>query len=267
MAVCACLAGCTSTAVISEVGGANIPAFYTAHRTGIVDSPTDADVILAERFGRYARDHSDVVQSAYISRIELTKASVEPFHIVVRTPLYLVSRHVMEQHAEKQSVDPNFVDFARRLGLVQLAISKTMITSETWRSYVIDREMVLLRDGQIVLPVTSVPAWKGCDPFEDLNDPLETWRSTSWLRRGVEEMQEHQLRATQEAAADRKDHLRVSRLSSGWIALQPGAAVFPVAELRKPGRYEIAFRQPSGAPQNRSAPAEIRLPIAFDNFR
>jgi len=133
MAVGGCLGGCASSADITETGGAKIPAFYSAHRTGIVESPTDADVLLAVQFGRHARTHSDVVQSAYISRIELTEASVEPFHIVVRTPLYLISRHAMEQDAENQSLDPKFVEFARRLSFVQLAISKTTITSETWR--------------------------------------------------------------------------------------------------------------------------------------
>jgi len=127
--------------------------------------------------------------------------------------------------------------------------------------------MILLRDGQRVLPAASVPAWNESDPFEDLNDPLESWQSTSWLRRGVEEMEEDQLRATQEVAADQKDPLRVGRLASGWVALEPGAAVFPVAELRKPGRYEIVFRRPPGKPQLPTAKPEVRLPIAFDSFR
>jgi len=264
----AMLAGCASSySVVEKNTGAKIPAFYAGYSDGIVAEPTDAEVAQAVQFGNAAKDNPDVVKDAYLSKAKTSAVALEAFYIVVRTPLYLISRHAMEQARKGRAPDPKFIAFARRFEFVKLAVSQRYISSATWRAYAIVRELSLLRDGVRIKPATSIPAWNGVDPFFDPADPLVSWQSNSWLKHGVENMEMQSLRQDQGVAAHMNGVYGQTTWLSTSVALRPGDAVFSVEELRKPGRYEIVFRKPHvGALGARSNP-EMRIPISLDKFR
>ena len=234
---------------------------------GIKAHPTDAEVAAAIQFGIASKNDENAVRSAYLSRVKTSAATTEPFNIVVRTPLYLISRHAMAEARAGREVDPKFVAYARELGLVKLAVSRRDITSATWRAYALTRELTLVRDGVPVKPVASIPSWNQLDPFFNTDDPLGSWQSSSWLKRGVEDMQMNSLRQTQELAGQRTGPNGENGRPKTSVGLQPGDGVFPAEELRKPGRYELIFRAPHGGISDGKPISEVRIPIRFDRFR
>ena len=261
------LAGCASShSVVEESPLPKIPAFYASHSDGIVTRPTDAEVAQAVQFGSAGKDNPSVVKDTYLSKAETSALASEAFYIVVRTPLYLIARHALERAKAGRTPDPNYIAFARRLGFVKLAVSERFISLPTWDALAIARDLSLLRDGVRVKAASSIPAWNGVDPFFDPDDPLASWQSTSWLKHGVEDMELQSLRQSQESAAQTSGAHGRSGQRAASIALAPGATIFSIEDLRKPGRYEIVLRQPhSGAP-GAGSNSEIRFPISFSRF-
>jgi len=252
--------------VVEENTDAKIFASYAGYSGGIVTQPTDAEVAQAVQFGSAAKENSSAVKDVYLSKAKTSAVALEAFYISVRTPLYLISRHAMERAREHRAPDPKFIAFARQLGFVKLAVSQQYISLATWHAYAIARELSLLRDGVRVEPATSIPAWNGVDPFFDPADPLVSWHSTTWLKHSVENMHMQSLRQDQEIAAMSSAYGQNTRPANS-VVVQPGDAIFPVEELRKPGRYEIVFRKPHVRALWAKSNPEVRIPISFDKFR
>lgn len=261
------LAGCAgSYSVVQENPGPKIPAFYAGHSSGIVSQPTEAEIAQAVQFGSVERDNPSVVKDAYLSKAETSAFAPEAFYIIVRTPLYLIARHALERARTGRAPDPKYIAFARRLGFVKLAVSERFISLANWDALAIARDLSLLRDGARVKPAASIPAWNGVDPFFDPDDPLASWRATSWLKHGVEDMELQSLRQSQEGVAQTSGKYGRGAQRTASIALAPGATIFSIEEMRKPGQYEIVLGQPHPGAQAAESNSEIRFPISFSGF-
>jgi hypothetical protein len=261
------LAGCVSkTAVVADKAGPTIPAFYARYSQGIAAQPTDADVAQALQLGSTAKDSPAMVKDAYLSKATTGGGAPQIFYIIVRTPLFLIARHALEQAMAGLPPNQKYIAFARGLGLVKLAVSERYISLATWNALATGRNLILLRDGVRVKPVASMPAWDGTDPFFDAADPLASWQSGSWLKHGVEDMEMQSLLQRQERTEQAMIRKGPGAGRGALIALEPTAAIFSAVELRKPGRYEIVLRQPRPGPPGAKPGPEIRFPISFSRF-
>jgi hypothetical protein len=242
-----------------------IPALFANHSGGIVLEPTEAEVADALELGRREQEHPGLVRKVYLWKTDANDLSSESLYIIVRTPLYLIARHSLEQTRAGRAPNPKFITFARHFGFVRLSVSQQSIDLAAYKKYALEMELSLFRDGAPVTPVSSIPAWNGVDPFSDPDDPLASWEATSWLKHGVEDMELKSLAQSEESVKRTPSVPGQKNPGAARVMLQPDDAVFPIAELLKDGRYEIVLRFRPGKATAGSNP-EIRIPISFAKF-
>ena len=176
-------AGCAGGYSIREHAiRSKIPQEFRNYTNGIIANPTDADVRQAIALGKASKD-SNTLSLAYLrkapknlfksndilyyslhipyGKYEALARGMDPNNILIRvaTPLYLIANHAREQARDYRKVDDNFVQYARKLDAVRIAIYAGNIISL--------QQFILLRDGVRVDPLLEIQAWAGKNPFTD----------------------------------------------------------------------------------------------------
>lgn len=286
------LTGCAGSYSLREQAiRSRLPQEFRGYTNGVIANPTDADIQSAIALGTASKD-DDTLEYAYLTKAPRGLATDE-IYIRVATPLYLIASNAREQAQDYRKVDDSFVEYVRKLGAVRISISQQYISTVTWDAYAFQRQVMLLRDGVRVEPLSEIPAWAGRNPFADkpskqmqaaLSQISQTAAqySRGFAANMTPEQKAQVLRSYQAmglsedqmAAYTGFSHDEIHQIlgaqasaSGGKIALSEFDAVFPIDELTKPGHYELVFRTPQIASLYASGDKEFRFPISFAGFR
>ncbi len=278
-------AGCAGGYSIREHAiRSKIPQEFRNYTNGIIANPTDADVRQAIALGKASKDN-DALQYTYLTKAPRSLFNQDSIYIQVATPLYLIANHAREQTRDYRKIDDNFVQYARKIGALRIAIYAGNIISL--------QQFILLRDGVRVDPLLEIQAWAGKNPFAD--KPSKEMQATfasidqtmkqiskGWTTNMTKEQKEQVLRSYRAMGLSEEQMAAYTGFSrdeiqeildtqsnavDGKISLSEFDAVFPIDELTKPGNYELVFRTPQIASLYARGDKEVRFPISFASFR
>ncbi len=287
------LVGCGGYSLQEQIIRDKIPQDFRNYTSGIVAAPTDADIQAAIALGTGGKDDDDALQYAYVTKVPRGFFDGDDIYVRVATPLYLIASHAREQAQSFRKVDGAFIQYARSLRAVRISIQQQYINTTTWNAVGFQRQVMLLRDGVRVEPLTELQAWAGQNPFADKQSKqmqatiARVNQSAAQLSRGaaanMTRPQKEQLLNSYRAMGLSEDQMITytgyprdeireilnsqGLVIAGKVSLSEFDAVFLIDELLKPGHYEIVFRTPQVRSLYEQGNKEIRFPISFASFR
>lgn len=263
----------------------NIPEDIRNYSGGIIKSPSDSEVERAILFGQESKE-SDELTYAYIFKPDV--GFLNTTYVSIETPLHLISRHAKNQAREYSSLDEAYIEFLRELNAVNLSLTSQELGPATYNVYTFDHEIILLRDGIKVEPLSKVASWNNMNPFaynEALAQQLAninqmTAASTTAVFAQMPEEQKKKMIEVYKAAGVSNQYIESAfeleetgvsnelNYISTLNAIGKQMTIYSIDELKKPGRYEIVYRTRantnlfSGGGKN-----EVRFDISFANYR
>ena len=235
----------------------DLPEPYRSHTSGFVLSPSKADIDAALALGKSDKD-GQLVEYAYIE-----KPGGLNTYVMVHTPLFLMADHARDQAQEYRDPDQGFIDYCKGLDAIQISLQLQGMT-QNYNMYAQRPQVILLRDGKRVEPLSAIKGYKGRDPF--LKPDKKTQAAIDSMMRNASASM------TPEAKAAMDSYYKIlgagAPAASGEISLSEFAGVFSAAELKKPGTYEVVFRTAQAINAfDFGGDKEKRYPISFGKFR
>jgi len=241
---------CTSYSLREESIRSGVPETYKTWSGGIRTQLTEQEVNEAISLGQSSKENADVLEYAYIYK----PGSLE-WYIRVRTPMYLVGQNALKQAREYRPIDTGFVEYCRSLDVAAIDVNEQALRNDLSvrvRRY----EIILLRDGIRVEPVTDFPTYNGKNPFVVVDPKLKIIIKDSQKR--AEALMAN---LTPEQRAMVQNVKTPSSLSAFSLN------VFRVDDLVRPGVYEVIVRTPKTSNLLLPGDKEIRFTVDFSRFK
>lgn len=260
----------------------NVPSAYLQHKAGIVHPPSDDDVKEAIKFGTSDKDNR-AVEYAYLIKGPSDFWGGTDVYVNVQTPLFLVADHVRRKAREFRDADAEYIAYCKTLDVAQISVVQQTYT-RSWNAIGFKMQLILLRDGRRVEPVRMVRAYKGRNPYGPRLSPQLEAITENAMKNAQQHMANmspqlrEQIIAGYRSGGMSEEQIRALfgvAPSSGLSAASPSEipvlesdGIYPIAELKKPGKYEIVFRTlPSSNVFSTSSDKEIRFVVTFDKFK
>ncbi len=279
--------GCAGPSLREQTIISGLPDNYRNHKSGFILSPSKSDIGHAVALGKNSANN-DSVTYAYIIKGPYDLMSNSDIYVRIATPLYLISKHVRERAREYKDTDTNFIDYCKELDAVKISLTQQYINNQ-FTAYPFQRQIILLRDGKRIEPLSAITSFNGLNPFmlqqnkeiqnimasyqrmtpsqsftmtqEQIEDLEKTYRSM-----GYSEAQINTYMNAVRAGANLVKSSNQNNMPTEILLLESDA-VYKASELKKPGQYEIVFRTPQTNNIIVSGDKEIRFPVSFDKFR
>ncbi len=272
--------GCLTHSIKEQMILSKLPESYRKHNTGFSIPPAEAEVAEAIQMG--AADKDDLlVQYAHTFKPNLST------YIFLQSPLYLIADYARDRAREYREPDPEFVAYCRGLDAVRIALQEQHQVRYFY-TFALQYNVILLRDGKRVEPLTKIQAFKGMNPFMKLGKEIETLlqgstaMSQAIMQRSQVEIRKALKDIPPEVLADMPPAKQallkyISGQSTSPAQPEENAEVdwpvtefdglFSASELKKPGKYEVVFRTQPTANLLFRGDAEKRYPISFEKFK
>jgi len=263
-----------------------LPPKYAQHNSGIVFPLADADIQQAIQFGKADKENSGV-EYAYIIKGPSDFWNGTSVYVMAHTPLFLVADHARKRAQEYKDIDQEYIAYLKELNAVRLSLTQQAVT-RNYTAIPFKRELILLRDGKRIEPLSTIKPYKGSNPFDShltahAQSIIDSTRKQA--QAGLQQMtpELRKFVISQYKAGGMSDAQIQELLGASSAPKNAGSStpteipifgsdpVFAVSELKKPGKYEIVFRVPSSNNliQEAISPSakETRFEVTFDKFR
>lgn len=247
--------------------------------------PTAENITVATKVG---------VQNKETSRLEFAYITEKKeINIVIKSPLFMAAKHAKKQAQDYREPDADYLKYLESFKFTRIECANV--------GFVVDAQfdgrhkVVLLRDGVRVPSVTSVPSFKGKDPFSMVIMNYRMDKAMAAIEQQANAMtkmllgqmtpeQKVQFIKTQYAAGKSTEEIvKMTGLPKEEIEKSKPAeevkpetvfgeddGVFSLEELNKPGKYEAVVRLGnlgfvSPVFGSKDLQREYRIPLKFDN--
>jgi hypothetical protein len=268
-----------------------IPDVFLKHTAGPVLQPSDSDVSDAISFGAKSKEDASVLDYAYLIKESVSGWRSDVIYVTVSTPLHQIALHSFEQSKAYRSVDEEKVSFLRKARVVKISICQQYM-SRAFTAIPVKRDVILLRDGVRVKPLTEIQSYHGAFPFSDRTADVQRMAGLEGIQQAAlasmrdslasmtpEQrkamipklramgVSDSQLRAILGVDVEGLQRLSGADNASATLSVSECDGFFEISELRKPGRYEVVFREPKVEFGGVTQDKEVRFPISFSKFR
>lgn len=247
--------------------------------------PTEENIAIATKVGAQNKE-AYRLEFAYITE-------KKKINIVVKSPLFLVAKHAKKQAQDYHEPDPDFLKYLESLKFARIECSNVgpIVDANLEGNF----KVILLRDGVRVPSVTSVPSYKGKNPFyiAPVNYQVSKIMAGAeqqaaaltkmWMNQMTEDQKIQFIKVQYTTGKTTKEIAQ----TLGWteeqvskykpaeevkpeIVFTEDDGVFSLEELKKPGKYEAVVRLGnfgfvSPVLGSKDLQSEYRIPLKFDN--
>ncbi|MBI4257911.1 MAG: hypothetical protein HY619_03055 [Thaumarchaeota archaeon] len=169
--------------------------------------------------------------------VQIEKPGDLQSYVYVKTPLFLISEYAFECSRRYKKIDNEFLQYCKALNAVKLDFSEQIVTRQYY-AFALPHNLILLRDGERVEPLKTIPSYQGRNPFLKLDEALRAKINAI----ASQSLQAYPLEYRQAI----EGLLRISNTTnddvSPTIAITEFDNVYSISQLQKPGTYDIVIR-------------------------
>lgn len=245
----------------------SLPETYQQWNGGIRTNLTQEEIKSAVEFGQTSKENPHALMYAYLFKPEnmaFNPKFVTSWYVRVRTPLYLISEHALQQARDYRKVDDTYLDYCKTLNYVAVDVWSENVWSQKVDSsslysygnvYGRGYEMILLRNGERIEPIQSIPGYQGINPF--LSQAQKANIAIAMKQR-------------QAALANVPTKHRIAlekQMDLNMVDLSNLKNVYRVDDLLRDGEYSIVLRTPKVNNILSGGDEEKRFAVNFRKFR
>jgi len=256
--------GCTYS-VKERIIRQKIPASLSQWTGGIRTDLTLSEIKEAVIFGQGCKENSTVLSYAYIHK----PTNQREWYIKVKTPMYLISEHALEQARQHRELDKKYLLYLKKFKYVSIDVTLQTMGANSLNfgdAYALGREVILLRNGKRVEPVNNFTWYDRINPFVKI---------PSQMKRLLEQAKENAAKTVADLSPEQKAEMEKKfpgstapkTMQQFMPGFNPMDNVFLVDDLRKDGVYEIIVRMPQYNNIFHPAGGEKRFSIDFKKFK
>ncbi len=219
--------------------------------------PTTENIALATKIG---------VQNKETSRLEFAYITEKKeINIVIKSPLFMAAKHAKKQAQDYREPDADFLKYLESFKFTRIECPNVGFVVNA--QFDGRHKVILLRDGVRVPTVSEIPTYKGKDPFnmvvlnhqmtkmmEAMQQQADTIMKATFVHMPPE--QQGQFIKTQYASGksteeivkmlgiskDEVEKYKPTEQTTPVVQFGEDDGVFSLAELQKPGKYEVVVR-------------------------